>query len=209
MLAAEGITRDQRTRALTALERNARVQTRLIDDLLDVSRAIGGRLRIEARPINAVDILHAAAETHRPALSAKAIRFEPCFDSSVGTIVADPERVQQIVWNLLSNAIKFTPAGGTVQLRLTRVDSHAEIVVKDTGAGIAPDFLPHVFERFRQAEAGTRRRYGGMGLGLAIVRHLVELHGGTVTAESEGEGKGATFRVLLPLSARPEEGAGV
>ena len=209
MLAGEGMSRDQQMRALAAVERNARAQTRLIEDLLDVSRAIGGKLRIEARPINLPDVLRAAVETLGPALDAKAIRFELALDAEVGPVSADPDRLQQVVWNLLSNAIKFTPDGGTVRLRLVRVDSMVEIVVSDTGAGISGEFLPYVFERFRQADAGTRRRYGGMGLGLAIVRHIVELHGGTVKAESDGEGKGATFRVLLPVrpvkSAAPTE----
>ncbi len=199
MLAADGMSRDQQTRALAAVERNARAQTRLIDDLLDVSRAISGKLRIEASPVNVADVLRAASDTLGPALEAKRITLESSLDPDVGPMSADADRLQQIVWNLLSNAIKFTPEGGTVRLRLARIDSQVEIVVSDTGAGIAPDFIPHVFERFRQADAGSRRRYGGMGLGLAIVRHLVELHGGTVSAESEGEGKGATFRVVLPV----------
>jgi signal transduction histidine kinase/CheY-like chemotaxis protein len=198
MLASDTMPRDQQLRALAAVERNARAQTRLIDDLLDVSRAISGKLRLEARPVNVADVVLAAAETLGPALQAKSIRLESVLDPDVGPVMADPDRLQQIVWNLLSNAIKFTPERGVVRLRLARIGSQIEIVVSDTGSGIPKDFLPHVFERFRQAEAGTRRRYGGMGLGLAIVRHLVELHGGTVSAESAGEGQGSTFRVLLP-----------
>ena len=200
LLSGERMTHEQQTRALAAVERNARTQTRLIDDLLDVSRGISGKLRIEARPANVADVLLAAVETLGPALEAKRIRFQSNLDPEI-TIPVDADRLQQVVWNLLSNAIKFTPECGTVELGLRREGSQVEIAVTDTGTGIEPDFLPHVFERFRQGEAGSRRRYGGMGLGLAIVRHLVELHGGTVTAESDGYGKGSTFRILLP--ARP------
>ena len=190
MLAAEGMADDQRRRALAAVERNARAQTRLIDDLLDVSRAISGKLRLDARPVSISEILSAAIETVAPAMEAKSIRFESAIDPDVGPVVVDPDRMQQIVWNLLSNAIKFTPEGGTVRLALTRRDSTIEIAVSDSGVGIDAEFLPYVFERFRQADAGSRRRFGGLGLGLAIVRHLVELHGGTVSAESQGEGTG-------------------
>jgi signal transduction histidine kinase/ActR/RegA family two-component response regulator len=206
MLGTDGLADDQRRRALAAVERNARAQTRLIDDLLDVSRAISGKLRLDARPVNVADVLLAAVDTLASALEAKSIRLETDIDATLDNIVLDPDRVQQIAWNLLSNAIKFTPEGGTVRLSLRRVDSNIEIVVSDTGAGIEGDFLPYVFERFRQADAGSRRRYGGLGLGLAIVRHLVELHGGTVSAESEGEGRGATFRVLLPVRSTRAEG---
>ncbi len=205
MLAADGLVDDQRRRALAAVERNARAQTRLIDDLLDVSRAISGKMRLDARPVNISEVLHAAIETVGPALEAKSIQFESAIDAEVGAVVLDPDRTQQIVWNLLSNAIKFTPEGGTVRLALVRRGSNIEIAVSDSGVGIDPDFLPYVFERFRQADAGSRRRFGGLGLGLAIVRHLVELHGGTVSAESEGEGKGATFRVVLPIRASPAD----
>jgi signal transduction histidine kinase/ActR/RegA family two-component response regulator len=205
MLAANDLHDEQRRRALAAVERNARVQTRLIDDLLDVSRAISGKLRIDARPVNIGDVLLTSVETLRPALDAKAIKFESDIDPGTGPVVVDPDRLQQIVWNLLSNAIKFTPDGGTVRLSLARANSNIEIVVSDTGVGIDREFLPYVFERFRQAEGGSSRRYGGLGLGLAIVRHLVELHGGTVRAESAGEGTGATFRVLLPIRpVRPD-----
>lgn len=205
MLSSQSLPPGQWARALDAVERNARAQTRLIDDLLDVSRAISGKLRIEARSINVADVMHAAVETFKPALEAKGIRFESSLGADLGPVVADPDRLQQIVWNLLSNAIKFTPDGGTVRLRVARVESNIEIVVSDSGVGIAPEFLPYVFERFHQADAGTRRRYGGLGLGLAIVRHLVELHGGTVAAESAGVGKGATFRIVLPARAAPPD----
>jgi signal transduction histidine kinase len=201
MLGGEQMSREEHGRAIAAIERNARSQTRLIDDLLDVSRAINGKLRIEARPANVTDVLLGVIDTFRPALGAKDIQFDSEIDPDVGAIVADPDRLQQIAWNLLSNAIKFTPAGGSVSVRLRRVAAQVELIVTDNGGGIPPEFLPHVFERFRQADAGSRRKYGGMGLGLAIVRHLVELHGGTVAVDSAGVGHGATFRVLLPVGA--------
>lgn len=206
ILATGDLPPEQRARALATVERNARAQTRLIDDLLDVSRAISGRLRLDSRPVYIADVAGAAVDTLRPALEAKSLQFECAIEPGLGAMVADPDRLQQILWNLLSNAIKFTPDGGSVRLRIARVfapgsppGGHVEIVVSDTGVGIAPDFLEFAFDRFRQAEAGTRRRFGGLGLGLAIVRHLVELHGGTVRAESPGEGQGATFTVLLPV----------
>jgi signal transduction histidine kinase len=201
MLATDMVPPGERGRALATVERNARAQARLIDDLLDVSRAISGKLRLESRPVNVAEIVRAAVDTVTPALEAKSIDLRPAIDEAAGTILADPDRVQQIVWNLLSNAIKFTPQGGAIDLTVTRSATDVEIVISDSGIGIHPEFVPYVFERFRQADVGSRRRYGGLGLGLAIVRHLVELHGGSVRAESAGEGQGATFRVLLP--ARP------
>jgi PAS domain S-box-containing protein len=187
-------------KAFETIERNARAQAQLIDDLLDVSRIITGKLRIDVRPVDPNSFIEASVEAVRPAAEAKGIRLQKVMDTGVVSVSGDPVRLQQIVWNLLSNAIKFTPRGGRVQVRLERVNSHVEICVTDTGAGIAPEFLPHVFDRFRQADQRTTRRHGGLGLGLAIVRHLVELHGGTVRAESEGEGRGSTFRVLLPVA---------
>jgi signal transduction histidine kinase len=189
----------QQEKAIAAIERNANAQTRLIDDLLDVSRAITGKLRLEPKMVNLTDVLRAAVETVSPAMAAKHIAFDAELDPQVPPVLGDPHRLQQIVWNLLANAIKFTPDGGRVRLRLERVGTQVEIVVSDTGSGISEDFLPHVFERFRQGDESSRRRFGGLGLGLAIVRHLVELHGGTVAAESAGEGQGATFRVILPI----------
>jgi signal transduction histidine kinase/ActR/RegA family two-component response regulator len=208
VLGTREMPREQQARAIAAIERNAHAQTRLIDDLLDVSRAISGKLRLDARPTNVGEVLRAAIETVSPAMVAKRIVFEWKFHPDTPPILADPDRLQQIVWNLLSNAIKFTPEGGTVRLQLGRTDTQVEIVVSDTGAGIVPEFLPYVFERFRQADAGSRRRYGGLGLGLAIVRHLIELHGGTVSAESAGENQGATFRVSIPVRpVRGDDGA--
>ncbi|MCA1594149.1 MAG: response regulator, partial [Acidobacteria bacterium] len=187
------------TSALETIERNARSQSQLIDDLLDVSRIITGKLRLDVRQIDPHSFIESAIEALHPAAEAKNVRVQKVMDTGIVSVAGDPGRLQQVVWNLLSNAIKFTPKGGRVQVRLERVNSHIEIAVSDTGAGIKPEFLPHVFERFRQADQATTRQYGGLGLGLAIVRHLVELHGGTVQAESEGEGQGATFIVKLPV----------
>jgi len=201
LMSAGKLRDDQTSRALATIERNARAQTRLIDDLLDVSRVITGKLRIDVRRVSLPDVVQAAVDAIRPALDAKRIALEITLEPGATTIVADPERLQQVVWNLLSNAAKFTPERGRVTVQVARVDSQVEIVVTDSGIGIAPSFLPHVFERFRQQDGGSRRPYGGLGLGLAIVRHLVESHGGSVKAESAGPGLGATFRVHLPLTA--------
>ncbi|HEX6862480.1 MAG TPA: response regulator [Thermoanaerobaculia bacterium] len=185
-------------RALEAVERNARAQAQLISDLLDVSRIITGKLRLELRPVEIPRIIDAALDSVRPAADAKGIRIRLTLDRGVGPLAGDPDRLQQVIWNLLSNAIKFTPQEGSVEVRLGQRDGQAEIAVQDTGAGIRPDFLPYVFDRFRQAESSTTRQYGGLGLGLSIVRHMVELHGGTVRVESPGEGQGSTFTVRLP-----------
>jgi signal transduction histidine kinase len=193
------------TRALEAIERNAQAQTRLIEDLLDISRITTGKLRLNVRPVELASVLKAAIDTMRPAAEAKDISLQTTFDANAGFISGDPDRLQQIAWNLLSNAIKFTPQGGRVLVRLERVGSHVEITVSDTGQGISPEFLPHVFDRFRQADSSTARKYGGLGLGLSIVRYLVELHGGLVQVESPGDEHGATFRVSLPLLAGQSE----
>jgi PAS domain S-box-containing protein len=185
--------------AVETIERNARSQAQLIDDLLEVSRIVTGRLRLDVRPVSPATIIEAAIEALRPAAEAKGVRLQKVLDTNVGTLSGDPARLQQIVWNLLSNAIKFTHRGGRVQVRLERVNSNIEIAVSDTGEGISTEFLPFVFDRFRQADMSTTRQHGGLGLGLAIVRHLVELHGGTVRADSAGEGKGSTFVVSFPL----------
>ena len=175
------------------------MQTRLVNDLLDVSRAISGKLRLDVRPVELGPVISEAVESMQPAADAKGVRLETSLDATAGPISGDGERIQQIVWNLTSNAIKFTPRGGRVLVALKRSDSHAQIVVSDTGCGISSDFVPFVFDRFRQGEAGTTRQHGGLGLGLAIVRHLVELHGGVVRVESAGLGHGAAFTVTLPL----------
>ncbi|HST50775.1 MAG TPA: PAS domain S-box protein [Pyrinomonadaceae bacterium] len=199
MLRAGHLNERSATKALETIERNARSQAQLIDDLLDVSRIITGKLRLDVRAIDPGSFIESAIEAVRPAADAKEIRIQKVMDTGLASVAGDPVRLQQVVWNLLANAIKFTPRGGRVQVRLERVNSHVEIVVSDNGAGIEPEFLPHVFDRFRQADMSTTRHHGGLGLGLSIVRHLVELHGGTVEAESAGEGQGATFVVRLPV----------
>jgi PAS domain S-box-containing protein len=200
MLRLGQLSPDDSAKALDTIERNARAQTQLVDDLLDVSRIITGKLRMDVRPTDPNSFIEAAVEAVRPAAEAKGVRVQKVIDTGAISIPGDPVRLQQVVWNLLSNAIKFTPRDGRVQIRSERVNSHLEIIVSDTGQGIPADFLPHVFDRFRQADQKTSRQHGGMGLGLAIVRHLVEMHGGTVHANSQGEGKGATFTVMLPIS---------
>jgi PAS domain S-box-containing protein len=200
MLRLGQLSGDDQAKALDTIERNARAQAQLIDDLLDVSRIITGKLRMDVRPSDPNTFIEAAVEAVRPAAEAKGVHVQKVLDTGAVLIPGDPVRLQQIVWNLLSNAIKFTPRGGRVQIRSERVNSHLEIVVSDTGQGISPDFLPHVFDRFRQADQKTSRHHGGMGLGLSIVRHLVELHGGTVCATSDGVGRGATFTVQLPIT---------
>jgi PAS domain S-box-containing protein len=200
MLRLGQLSKEIAAKALDTIERNARAQAQLIDDLLDVSRIVTGKLRMDVRPSDPNSFIDAAVEAVRPAAEAKGVRVQKVIDTGLISIPGDPVRLQQVIWNLLSNAIKFTPRGGRVQIRSERVNSHLEIVVSDTGQGITADFLPHVFDRFRQADQKTSRQHGGMGLGLAIVRHLVELHGGNVSATSEGEGQGATFTVRLPIS---------
>ena len=190
---------DDLQQGLETIERNARVQTQLIEDLLDMSRIISGKLRLEVQSMDPSGCIDAAVATLIPAATAKGIRIEKVIDPLAGPVAGDPNRMQQVIWNLLSNAIKFTPKGGKVQILLERVNSHIEISVADTGEGIDPEFLPHVFDRFRQADASTARKHGGLGLGLAIVKQLVELHGGNVRVKSAGKGQGTTFIVHLPL----------
>jgi hypothetical protein len=187
-------------RALETVERNARAQAQLVEDLLDVSRIIQGKLRLNVRAVDLLSVIEAAIDTVRPTALAKNIELQPVLDPAAGPVFGDSDRLQQIVWNLLSNAVKFTPKGGRAQIRLERVHSYVEIVVADTGQGISPEFLPYVFDRFRQADSSMTRSFGGLGLGLSIVRNLVELHGGSVHVESPGEGQGTTFTVKLPLS---------
>lgn len=188
---------------LEAIERNARVQAQLIDDLLDVSRIVSGKLHLDVRPLDISSVIQAAINVVRPAADAKQIALEYWAQPGLGAISADPGRLQQIVWNLLSNAVKFTPYRGSIKVRLEQEGTHAKVTVQDNGLGIEPEFLPSVFDRFRQADSSTTRNFGGLGLGLAIVRHLVELHGGTVWADSEGGGKGATFSAMFPLLPEP------
>ena len=185
---------------LATIERNARVQTKIIEDLLDMSRIISGKVRLDVQRIDLAPVLEAAIETMRPAADAKGIRLQAVLDPVARPVSGDPNRLQQVFWNLLSNAIKFTAKGGRVQVVLERVNSHLEVSVIDSGEGIKAEFLPHVFDRFRQADASTTRQHGGLGLGLAIVKQLVELHGGGVRVKSSGVGLGATFIVALPLT---------
>ncbi|HEX8335610.1 MAG TPA: ATP-binding protein, partial [Pyrinomonadaceae bacterium] len=186
--------------ALKVIERNARLQAHLVEELLDVSRVIAGQFRLDVRPVALAPVVGAAVDSMRPAAGAKRIRVETTLDPSAGPVSGDAARLQQVVWNLLSNAIKFTPEGGRVEVRLGRDGSHAEVSVSDNGPGITPEFLPFVFDRFRQADMSYTRAHGGLGLGLGIARHLVELHGGTIEAASGGEGRGATFTVRLPMA---------
>lgn len=186
--------------AAETIHRNARAQAQLIDDLLDISRIITGKMRLDVQPVEVPLVLQAAVDAIRPAVDAKNIRLQMVLDPKAGPVSGDPARLQQVVWNLLSNAVKFTPKGEKVQVRLERVNSHVEITVSDTGKGISAEFLPYVFDRFRQADSTATRAYGGLGLGLSIVRQLVELHGGTVEAQSAGEDQGATFTVRLPIT---------
>jgi CheY-like chemotaxis protein/nitrogen-specific signal transduction histidine kinase len=188
------------TEGLRTIERNARAQTQIIEDLLDMSRIISGKVRLDVQRIDLATVVHGAIETSRPAAEAKGIRLHAVLDPLAGTVYGDPNRLQQVMWNLLSNAIKFTPKDGRVQVVLERASLHVEVSVIDTGEGIKAEFLPHVFDRFRQADASTTRRHGGLGLGLAIVKQLVELHGGDIRVKSPGPGMGATFTVSLPLS---------
>jgi signal transduction histidine kinase/ActR/RegA family two-component response regulator len=195
-------------RALEVIERNVLSQAQLIDDLVDVSRVVSGKFRLDVRPIDLVAVIKAAADSQAPASDAKQIRLQLVLDERAGQISGDSERLQQVMWNLISNAIKFTPKGGRVQVVLQRAESHVEIAVSDSGVGIHSEFLPHVFEPFRQGMGGSMRRHGGLGLGLSIVRHIVELHGGEITAFSEGQDLGSRFTVKFPLLAAAQDVGG-
>jgi len=199
MLRAGMLKDDKRNNALDTLERNATSLTQIVEDVLDVSRIAAGKIRLNVQSLDLPVVMHDALATVMPAAEAKGVRIQSIVEPDIGPVSGDPERLQQVMWNLLSNAVKFTPRGGRVQVRLQRVNSHIEISVSDSGVGIREDFLPHLFERFRQADSTTTRAHGGLGLGLAIARQIVELHGGTIHAISGGEGKGATFRIELPV----------
>lgn len=199
MLQTNNLDNEKTKNALSVIERSARAQKQLIEDILEVSRIVTGKLRLDVRAVDLSNVITAAIDTVRPAADAKDIRLQILLDPNAETISGDPDRLQQVIWNLLSNAVKFTPKGGRVQVRLERINSHVEISVTDTGKGIEPEFLPHVFDRFRQLDGSTTRRHGGLGLGLAIVRQLIELHGGQVSAESDGLEQGTTFTINLPL----------
>ncbi len=191
---------------LSVIERNAKAQSQIIEDLLDMGRILSGKVRLEVQSVDMAEVIEAAVDTLQPAADAKNIRVQSVLDSRAGAVLGDNSRLQQVIWNLLANAIKFTPKGGRVQVALARINSHVEISVSDSGAGIPPDLLPHVFDRFRQGDASTTKRHGGLGLGLSIVKQLVELHGGTVSASSPGAGQGATFTIELPVQiARDRE----
>jgi signal transduction histidine kinase/ActR/RegA family two-component response regulator len=184
---------------LAVIERNARVQTQLIEDLLDMSRIISGKVKLDMQRVEPTLVIRAAMDAVRPSADAKGVTLKEDSDRQVPAITGDPARLQQIIWNLLSNAVKFTPVGGSIEVRSRRAGAQIEISVSDTGDGIEGEFLPHVFERFRQANAATTRRYGGLGIGLSIVKHLAEMHGGSVTAQSDGKGRGAIFTLTLPI----------
>src|ERR1051326_6463580 len=207
LLRAGDMTSEETAHALETIERNAHAQVQLIEDLLDVSRIVSGKVRLDIRTVDLRVVARAALDSLRPAAAAKGITLDERLDPLVGPVVGDPERLQQVIWNLLANAVKFTPRGGRVTLALARVGDAVEITVSDTGQGIVFDLLPYVFDRFRQGETGATRKHGGLGIGLSLVRHLVELHGGTVRAESGGHDQGASFTVSLPVSAdeRPRE----
>ncbi|HZI04888.1 MAG TPA: ATP-binding protein, partial [Archangium sp.] len=198
MLRTGRLPPEKHAKALETVDRNAQAQAQLVEDLLDVSRIISGKLRMETQPVHLVEVVQAAMESVRPAADAKAIQFQAELEPGEDVVLGDAGRLQQVVWNLLSNAVKFSPGGSRVWVRLRRLEASVEVTVRDEGPGVPADFLPHIFERFRQLEGGTTRRHGGLGLGLAIVRHLVEMHGGTVHAASGGPGQGATFTVHLP-----------
>jgi signal transduction histidine kinase/ActR/RegA family two-component response regulator len=208
MLERGQLGEEQARRALQIILRNVKTQVRLIDDLLDMARVANGKLRLAVQPVDLRRVVEDALDGIRPAAEAKNIRLQPVLASPGGPVRGDPERLQQVVWNLLSNAVKFTPKGGRVQIQLQQVHSHVDLFVSDTGQGIKPEILPYIFDPFRQGDSSSTRAHGGLGLGLALVRHLVQLHGGTVVAGSPGDGRGATFTVTLPvMSARPGESA--
>jgi signal transduction histidine kinase len=202
-----GTSEEDFDKGLEVIDQSVHVQTKLIEDLLDISRITSGQLRLELQTLEPRSFIDAAVEAIRPAADAKGLRVRKVLDLAAGPVAGDASRLQQVMVNLLSNAVKFTPKQGSIELALGKLDDEVEISVADTGIGIPPDFLPHVFDRFRQADASIHGRYGGLGLGLAIVKHLVELHGGSVSAQSPGEGGGATFAVRLPLATAQAEPA--
>ena len=200
LLRSGNMTNETAARAIETILRNARAQAQMISDLLDVSRIVSGRMRLDIRPFQLIDVIESALEIIRPSAAAKGIQLERVLDPDAGRLSGDPDRLQQVLTNLLSNAVKFTPKGGRVQVTSERVNSHIEIVVADTGVGIEPNLLPYIFDRFRQGEGAVNREYRGLGLGLAIARHVVELHGGTITGKSAGSRKGSTFVIQLPVN---------
>jgi len=208
VLAAPGVRSEELDEGLQTIQRNARTQAQLIDDVLDLSRVMSGRIRLDVRRVDLAAVIGAAVTAVRPSADAKQLRLTVTSTPEAGSVSGDAARLQQVIWNLLSNAVKFTPRGGRVDVLLTRVGGHMEIAVTDNGQGMRPEFLPHVFDRFRQGEVSTARRVSGLGIGLAIVKNLVELHGGRVAAKSDGEGRGASFVVTLPVERRGGGGDG-
>jgi CheY-like chemotaxis protein/two-component sensor histidine kinase len=204
MLLQRGADPEQ-VRGLLAIERNTKVQAQLISDLLDVSAIMSGKLRLDVQQLDLAATIRSALETLAPAIEAKELRLQTWFDPRVAIISGDPSRLQQVIWNLVNNASKFTPNGGHIEVKMERVDSQVEITVSDSGEGIAPELLPHIFERFQQGADSAKRKTGGLGLGLAIVKHLVEMHGGTVSAMNSGQSKGAKFTVRLPITVSPDD----
>lgn len=205
MLRSGTLDRASAERALTTIERNAKSQAHLVGDLLDASRIATGKLSLETKPVELMSVVDAAVDAVRPSVEAKNLRMQIVLEPWVGPFNGDPERLKQVVWNLLSNAIKFTPAGGLIEVRLERLENKALLIVSDTGQGIDPEFLPHIFDRFRQADSSSRRQQGGLGLGLSIVKHIVELHGGAIYAYSRGQGQGSDFMITLPLAVQKAE----
>jgi len=199
MLRSGIVAPEKQQKAIETIERNAASLTQIVEDVLDISRIVSGKIRLHVQPADLPEIVRSAIDALTPAADAKGVRLEAMLDPEAAPVSGDPERLQQVLWNLLSNAVKFTNRGGKVQVYLERVNSHVEVAVSDTGIGISPEFLPHVFERFRQGDSGTTRERGGLGLGLSIARQLTEMHGGTIEAYSPGVGHGATFRLRLPL----------
>jgi PAS domain S-box-containing protein len=205
ILTRDPLKSEDARQGLQAIERNTRAQAKMIEDLLDMSRISAGKIRLDVHRLVLGDVVSQALESVRPSAEVKGVRLLTVIDPNAGPVAGDAGRLQQVVWNLLTNAIKFTPRGGRVQVVLERVNSHLELIVTDSGAGIEPEFLPHVFERFRQADASTTRHYRGLGLGLSIVKQLVELHGGSVRVKSPGKGKGSTFTMTLPLAPTTDQ----
>jgi CheY-like chemotaxis protein len=201
MLNRGSLSQFQTQRALQVIEQSAKSQAGLVDDILDTARIITGRLKLDAHPVEIVRVFQAAVDVIRPSAEAKRIALQVTIDDPDGIVFGDANRLQQVIWNLLANAVKFTSEGGRVEARLSRTEGHIEITVTDTGLGIEPQFLPYVFDRFRQADSTSTRKYSGLGLGLAIVRHVVEMHGGSVAASSPGKGQGATFTVRFPMAS--------
>jgi len=204
LLLTKQLDRASSISALQTIQRNARKQLNLIEDLLDVSRINAGQFRLDVHSIDLANVIEAAIDVVRPAIEAKHLRLQKQIEKNAPSVSGDEQRLQQVIWNLLSNAVKFTPESGVIEVRLEHTSTNARIIVKDTGNGMAAEFLPHVFERFRQGETVRTERYGGLGLGLAIARHLIELHGGTIEATSAGEGHGAEFTIQLPLAHAAE-----